>query len=61
MRFSCGIIFGFILTVLAAAAAFYYFWLRDDPELQKKSIQQIEEKWDDAKDSGDKILKNIKK
>lgn len=57
---ACGIFIGFILASAASAYLYYHFHLRNDSELSAKGMQQIEEKWNQAKNSGDKVIETIK-
>ena len=62
MRLSCacGVFVGFILAMALGGAAFYYFYLKDKPDVKAKGIQQVESKWEQAKESGDQIIEKIK-
>lgn len=63
MRFSCscGVFIGFILAMMLSGAAYYYFHLRDNPDLTDKVQEQIEESWDHVKDTGDGFIEKTKK
>ena len=57
---ACGIFIGFILAVALGGAAFYYFYLKDKPEVKARGVQQVEEKWNQAKETGDRVIETIK-
>ena len=60
MRFSCGVFIGFILAAVTAGAIYYFRCLRDDPEALRQNIRSVENKWNAAKQSGDKVVDTIK-
>ncbi|MBR7121100.1 MAG: hypothetical protein IKC94_02530 [Lentisphaeria bacterium] len=57
---ACGIFIGFILAVALGGAVFYYFYLKDKPEIKAQGVEQIESKWEQTKESGDRVLEKIK-
>lgn len=57
---TCGLFIGFILALVLAGAAFYHFYLKNSPGAKAEGVQQVENKWDQAKESGDKIIEIIK-
>lgn len=60
MKWNCGVLCGFILALLLGAALFYFFYLRKNPEVTAESIEKIETQWDKTKDTGDKVIENMK-
>ncbi|MBE6390196.1 MAG: hypothetical protein E7043_08510 [Lentisphaerae bacterium] len=62
MRFSCscGVFIGFILAMLLSGTAYYYFHLRENPELAAKGVQQVETQWNKAKDTIDDTFEKTK-
>jgi hypothetical protein len=60
MRFCVGVFTGIIIAAIAAALIYYFGFLRNDPDLQRKNARQIEEKWEKTKATGDKAVDTIK-
>ena len=60
MRFCVGVFTGIIIAAIAAALIYYFGFLRNDPDLQRKNARQIEEKWKKTKATGDKAVDTIK-
>ncbi len=60
MRWSCGVFCGFVLALLLGAAAFYFFYLKENPDAAAEGMEQIEQKWENTKKSGDKVIDTIK-
>ena len=56
----CGIFAGMILSLLASAACALAIYLWYNPEKKEEGVVKIEEKWDDFKDGGDKLIKKMK-
>ena len=57
---SCGVFIGFVLAMLVSGAAYYYFHLRRDPDASARGMQQLEERWERTKESGDRVLDTIR-
>ena len=60
LSWSCGVIVGFLLAMFLAGAAYYFFCIKTNPELSRKSMQQVEESWNKTKSSGDQMIEKIR-
>ena len=57
---SCGVLIGFLLAMALSGMAYYYFFLRDNPEISARGMQKIEENWERTKRSGDHVIDTIR-
>lgn len=55
-----GIVLGFLLTAATAGAIVYWIIWKENPDLPQQSIEEINEKWEKFKDSGDKFIEKTK-
>ena len=60
MRWCCGVFCGFILAIAIGIAIFYFAYLRENPEVAAEGVTKVEEKWQQTKESGDKVIESIK-
>ncbi len=60
MRFCLGVFAGIIMAIVIGALIYYFGFLRNNPDLQRKNVQHIEEKWEKTKATGDKAVDTIK-
>jgi hypothetical protein len=49
-----------LLAMFLAGAAYYFFCIKTNPELSRKSMQQVEEGWNKTKSSGDQMIEKIR-
>jgi hypothetical protein len=63
MRFSCGVIFGILLSLIIAAAVAYFFYFRTRQDELQHAWQQTksagDSAWEKTKDAGDRVLAPI--
>ena len=62
MKFSCccGLITGFILTLLCAGGVYYYYYCKENPGAAAAGMQKVETSWEATKAAGDKVITTIK-
>ena len=60
MRWSCGVFCGFVLALITGAVLFYFFYLKKNPEVAADGMNKIENQWDKTKNSGDRVIQNMK-
>ena len=57
----CGVVIGFVLAMILSAALCWYFYAKNDPEAAADNIEEVEEKWENIKNGGDEVIRQVKK
>ncbi len=60
MRWCCGVFCGFILALAIGIIIFYFSFLKENPDIAAEGMTRVEEKWQETKDSGDRVIETIK-